>query len=391
MPPLAPGPAGDPQGFGPMAGFGPPPGPMYPPPGPYGAPQFQPAPGHGAGAGGDAGYNTAPHFWMTYEYIMWYAKSQAFPFPLLTSSAPNDLGLPGRASTLVLAGGGNISANPLNGGRVTFGFYGDCDRRYGFEASGFVTEQRADVVDLLTSPSGIPLLARPFRDSANPAVISTLVVGSPSVGQARVILSNSLQAYSVEANGVVNLYRSAPDCGTSCTIDALAGYRYFELNEAFRAASGTILSLPPTVVPGAPTFGDFGVVTPGTPTVLPGIARVGGLPVPSGSQVVIVDEIRTRNQFNGVQSGLRGEVRRGMFSLAMSGKLAIGHMRQTLDVQGQTDILPGTTGGPFGRTFGGLYANSATIGRFNNDEFAVIPEVNLNLGMAVTRNFSLHV
>jgi len=206
-----------------------------------------------------------------------------------------------------------------------------------------------------------------------------------------VILSNSLQAYSVEANGVLNLYRSAPDCGTSCTIDALAGYRYFELNEGFQEASGTLLSLPPTVIPGTPTFGQFGVVTPGTPTVLPGITTVGGLPVPSGSQVVIVDDIRTRNQFNGVQSGLRGEVRRGMFSLAMSGKLAIGHMRQTLDVQGRTDILPGTTGGPFGRSFGGLYANSATIGRFNNDEFAVIPEVSINLGMAVTRNFSLFV
>ena len=59
MPPLGFGPAGDPQGLGPVGGFGPPPGPMYPNPGPYGAPSFQPGPSM-PGNGGN--YGQAPHW-----------------------------------------------------------------------------------------------------------------------------------------------------------------------------------------------------------------------------------------------------------------------------------------------------------------------------------------
>ncbi|MBN9520346.1 BBP7 family outer membrane beta-barrel protein [bacterium] len=401
MPPIAPGPAGDPQGFGPMAGFGPPPGPMYPPPGPYGAPLFQPAPG-GGGAGGGGGGGDVPHFWSTFEYLLWFSKSQGQPFPLLTTSAPNDFGLPSRGSTLVLAGGRNVDVNPLNGGRVTAGFYGDADRRFGFEASGFVTEMGVDRVRQATSPSGIPLLARPFRDSANPNAITTLVVASPALGSGLASVTNTTQAYSVEADALLNLYRSEPGCSTNCTIEVLAGYRYFELNETFRVTTLTSLNPAGTVTPIIST-GPFGQVTVVGTVVTPGTVNVGGLTVPAGSTVRIVDEVRTRNQFNGFQSGIRGEVKRGMFTFGLSGKVAVGHMRETLTVAGFTDIGASTTAAvplaatgtaavlPSGRAFGGLYANAASIGRFTNDEFTVIPEINLNLGLAVTRNLTWHV
>ncbi|MFO0796649.1 MAG: BBP7 family outer membrane beta-barrel protein [Gemmataceae bacterium] len=390
MPPIAPGPTGDPQGFGPMAGFGPPPGPMYPPPGPYGAPLWEPAggPGMAGGAGG------APHFWMTYEYLLMYSKSQSYPAPLLTTSAPSNLGLPSAGSTLVLAGGGDISANPLNGGRVTAGFYGDADRRFGFEGSGFVTENGVNRVTEVTSASGIPLLARPFRDSAAPNFTTTLVVASPTVGQGRASILNSTQVWGVEADALVNLYRSEPGCSTGWSIEWLAGYRYMELDEVFRASSVTRLTPAGTIVPNT-TVGPFGQVTVTGVTVVPGTVNVGGLTVPSGHTVTITDTVRTRNQFQGFNTGLRGEIRRGMFTFGASGKIAIGHMRQELEITGYTDIHPGAVSAPIplvsGRTFGGLYANASNIGRYNNDEFAVIPELNLNLGLAVTQSLSFHV
>lgn len=393
MPPVAPGPAGDPQGFGPMAGFGPPPGPMYPPPGPYGQHMFQPAPG---GAGGGGGVETAPHFWTRFEYLLWYSKSQGYPFPLLTTSAPTDGGLPSRASTIALAGGENIAVNPVSGGRVTLGFFGDADRRFGFEGSGFVTEQGVDRVTQVTSPSGIPLLARPFRDSLTPNLISTLVVASPTLGPGRAVVFNGQQTWSVEANGVVNLYRSEPGCSTGWTIDVLAGYRFLELEETLRISSTTTLNLPNVVTPVLAT-GPFGVVTVVGQTVTPGTLNVAGLTAPSGSTIMIVDSVRTQNQFNGVHSGIRGEVRHGMFTFGMSGKLGIGHMRQVVEIDGFTNIAaPAATvavGNPgvSGRAVGGLYGNAATIGRFNNDEFAVIPEVSLTLGVNVTRNLNWHV
>jgi len=389
MPPVAPGPGGDPQGFGPMGGFGPPPGPMYPNPGAYGAPQWEPPPGHGAAGG-------PPHFWMTYEYLLMFSRSQGFPQPLLTTSAPSSLGLPSLASTVALAGGRDVDVNPLNGGRVTAGFWGDDDRRYGFEASGLITENAVDRVSEVTSLSGIPLLARPFRDTIAPNVLTSLVVASPAVGPGRATILNTTQVWSVEADGLVNLYRTEPGCSTGWNIEVLAGYRYLELEEVFRATSLTNLNPTGTIVP-ITTTGPFGQVTVVGATIVPGSVGVGGLQVPSGSQVTISDHFRTRNQFHGFNTGLRGEIRRGMFTFGASGKLAVGHMRQSLEINGFTDIAPGAASPVAvirpvtGRTFGGLYANASNIGRINNDEFAVIPEVNLNLGLAVTRNMSLHV
>lgn len=392
MPPIGPGPAGDPQGFGPMGGFGPPPGPMYPPPGPYGAPLWEPA-GGPAGAGAGSG---PPRFWMTYEYLLMFSDSQGFPQPLLTTSAPVNFGLPAAASTLILAGGRDVDVNPLNGGRVTAGFWGDEDRRYGLEVSGLITETAVDRITEATSPSGIPLLARPFRDSLAPNALTSLVVGSPTVGQARTTTLNSTQVWTVEADGLVNLYRSEPGCATGWTIDVLAGYRYLEVEEVLRTSSVTQLNPPGTIVP-ITTTGPFGQVTVIGQTVVPGSVNVGGLTVPNGSTVTISDHFRTRNQFNGFNTGIRGEIKRGMFIFGASGKIAIGHMRQELEINGATDIGRGTATGSTlvpvvtGRSFGGLYANASNIGRINNDEFAVIPELNLNLGLAVTRNLSMHV
>jgi hypothetical protein len=387
MPPIAPGPTGDPQGFGPMGGFGPPPGPMFPNPGPYAAPTFQPGPGAGAGGG----YNTAPHFWSSFEYLLYYSKSQSYTLPLLTTSAPTDLGLPGRPSTFALAGGGNVSLNPLNGARITAGFFGDADRRFGFEASGFLTEQRANIVDASTSPSGIPLLARPFFDSLTPNAFNTLIVGSPSLGTGRVIVSNSQQTYSAEASGVVNLYRSQPGCATAWTIDALAGYRYLELHEQLQVTSGTLLNLPSTSTDVTST-GAFGQVTVVGTTTTTGAINVAGLSVPNGSLITIGDSINVRNQFNGAQFGLRGEVRHGMFTLSASGKIAIGLMHEIVDINGYTQLTPGVAGSGTpvsGRAVGGLFANSSNIGRYVHDEFTTMPEINMNLGMAVTKNVTV--
>src|SRR5437899_2222248 len=177
MPPVGFGPPGDVQGLGPVAGFGPPPGPMYPNPGPYGAPAFQPAPPMPTNVGG------APHWWTSADYLLYFAKGQPSNFPLLTTSAPSSQGLLGRPSTIVLAGGDDISYNPISGFRITGGFYGDADRRWGFEASGFLTEKKSNVTDIASSPTGIPTLARPFIDSASIHTFNSLVIANPNFAQ----------------------------------------------------------------------------------------------------------------------------------------------------------------------------------------------------------------
>src|SRR5262245_61352592 len=166
MPPIAVGPPGDPMGLGPTAGLGPPPGPMYPPPGPYGAPMFQPPPGGGGwgGAGGDCGGGfTAPHWWFEGEYLLWFAKGQPVNFPLLTTGPSTSGGVPGQTGTIELVRGEDIPYNAISGFRLSSGFFGDADRRFGALVTGFYTEQKVTSRTFSTdgANTGIPLLARP--------------------------------------------------------------------------------------------------------------------------------------------------------------------------------------------------------------------------------------
>src|SRR5262249_48958861 len=140
-----------------------PPVPMYPPPGPYGAPLFQSTPNMGPSSGNGSG--TAPHFWSSYEYLLLFPKAQNVPFPLLTSSAPNDDGRIGRASTLNLLPPGDSSYGVASGSRIPIGAFGDDDRRYGVEAVGFASEQKSNIQSFATQAGGIPTLARPFVNS----------------------------------------------------------------------------------------------------------------------------------------------------------------------------------------------------------------------------------
>lgn len=391
MPPVQAGPGYDPQGLGPVGGFGPPPGPMYPNPGPYAAPTWQPAgpgPGGAAAAGLAPGMpGAAPHMWTQVDYLMWFAKAQGVPFPLVTTSAPTDRGLLGRPSTIILAGQQDLSYNAISGFRVTTGFYGDCDRRFGFETSGFVLEQKSNITDITSTPSDIPTLARPFLDSANPRVIDSLVLTNPNFATGRVLVDSSTQTWGVEANGVWNLYRSGPDCKTfGCSIDFLAGYRFLEIEEDLEINSISNLNTPPLAIP-IFTTGPFGVVTQTGTRLVPVPVPFGGVTIGAPASVVVQDRVLTYNRFNGGQVGLRGEAHCGMFVFGMSSKFAIGNMHQRIEITGASGFNNPTTG-QVGTAYGGLLANARNIGTYNHDEFAIIPEVNASLGIHLTRGLT---
>jgi hypothetical protein len=393
MPPLGFGPAGDPQGLGPVGGFGPPPGPMYPNPGAYGAPSFQPGPSM---PGNGSGYGQAPHWWTTMDYLVYFAKGQPSTFPLLTTSAPSDNGIIGRASTLVLAGNEDLSYNPISGFRINAGFFGDADRRWGFEASATVLEHKANVTDL-SSGTNIPTLARPFIDSANPRAITSQVIANTTLGQGRAVVGTTNQTWWIDATGIVNLYRSEP-CSTKCAIslDFLIGYRYLQIEESLDINTSTQLNQTGTVTP-VFAVGPFGVLTQVGTTVTPIQYPFGGVSVSTPATVVIQDSFHVVNRFNGGVVGLRGEARYGMFTTTTTMKLAFGNMNQRLEITGASGYADLSrpnpiSGGPnIGSAYGGLYANASNIGRYNNDEFAFMPEINLNVGLNVTRGLTAYL
>jgi hypothetical protein len=382
MPPVAFGPAGDPQGLGPVGGFGPPPSPMYPMPGAYGAQQWQPA----AGAMGPGSPGSAPHVWTSVEYLLWFAQAQPIRFPLVTTSAPSDFGLLGRPSTLVLVGQNDLGYNSLSGFRVTTGFFGDADRRHGFEASGFMTEQKSNASEFVSSPAGIPTLARPFLDTANPRAAASLVIANPNFANGRVSVDTHTASFGIEANGVWNLFRSEPGCSKGCSVDFLAGYRFYQLKEDLGIESVTSMNSFTTT----PNFiiGPFGVPVLQGVTIVPNSVSFGGILVTTPSNITVRDNILCYNNFNGGQVGLRGEVHHGMWVINTTGKFAIGSMHQRIEITGASGFSNANTN-RFGSNYGGLYATSSNIAVYNIDEFAVMPEFNTNVGLYITRGLSV--
>lgn len=393
MPPIGFGPpGGDVQGLGPVGGFGPPPGPMYPVPGPYAQHQFQPGPSL-PGNGGS--YGQAPHWWTTTDYLVFFAKGQQSSFPLLTTSAPNDAGIPGRASTIVLAGNQTMSYNPISGFRVGAGFFGDVDRRWGFEGVATVFEHKANVTDL-ASGTNIPTLARPFYDSANPRAWSSQVIANANLGEGRAVVGTTNQTWWIDGTGIVNLYRSEPGSKCTCSLDFLAGYRYLMIEEDLTVDTHTKLNQTGIVTPVFAT-GPFGVVTQVGTTVTPIPYAFGGVTVSTPATIAVQDSFAVTNRFNGGVVGLRSEVRYGMFTTSATAKFAFGNMNQRLSIQGRsgyTDLSRPNpiSGGPnIGSAYGGLFANASNIGQYSHDEFGFMPEVNLNLGLNVTRGLTAFV
>ncbi|HEY1192241.1 MAG TPA: BBP7 family outer membrane beta-barrel protein [Gemmata sp.] len=398
MPPGNFGAPYDPLGLGPVGGFGPPPGPMYPMPGPYAAQSYQPAPTDGlGGAGGDLGYGAAPRWWVDGEYLLWFNKGQPLRAPLLTSSAAADAGILGRASTAVLVGQGRIGYDALSGMRLHAGFFGDEDRRFGFDLGGWFTGQATSVQSFgaTGNSAGVPVLARPITD-VNGAT-SALVLSAPGTGGASALVTTRNSAFSIEPTAVWNIYRAGPGSRFSWSLDFIAGYRFLELKEDLSVVTATTLSSGTTT----PVFttGPFGIVTLVGSTITPASATVGGVTIQSPTTINVVDSFRTFNHFNGGTIGLKGEGRYGIFTTSGFAKVSLGNLHQRLEVTGVTSFFdPGTRVGNVtirqplvGSAVGGVLANASNIGSYNDDRFTAIPEFGGTVGIALTRGLTGYV
>jgi hypothetical protein len=397
MPPITPGPPGDPMGLGPTASAGPPPGPMYPMPGPYAEPLYQPGlPMPGAG-GVDGGYGGIPRWEFWGNYMLEFAARQPSPYPLLTTSAPSQGGILGQSSTLVLAGQSPISYGAISGMQLGGLFWGDDDRRFGAYVNAFYLENKTISTKIGMSGTGsgltpfdIPVLARPFIDtSTGPAA---LLVGGPGLGVASAIVTTSTETWGIEASGAFNLFRTAPGSKWLITTDLLIGYKFLELKEDLAVITNTDVNAVVTT-PVVVFNGGFPVVVGTTTTPVP--ISVAGVTVTAPGSINIQDRFTTQNLFNGVTIGLRNEMRYGMFSFEAIGKIGLGDMHQILQITGSTNVTSSTgpTGSALsaGSAFGGLYANASNIGRYAHDDFSVIPEVQGNFGINLTRSLSAFV
>ena len=110
-------------------------------------------------------------------------------------------------------------------------------------------------------------------------------------------------------------------------------------------------------------------------------------PFAAGTNILSEDGFSTRNIFNGVDMGLRGEMWYGPLSVEVLGKVAAGSVSRTVGISGtQTVTVPGSA--PVVSP-GGLLALSSNIGSYHNQTFTAIPQVGVNLGWQVNPNIRL--
>ena len=358
-----------------MEGMG---GPMYPPPSGlegYGDPGLA-APVEGGGI--DKG-RAVPKVWSRLDFLLWSVKSQTVNYPLLTTGSLNSQGVLNRGTVGVLIGQQDLSYNLSTGYRITTGFWCEPNRRVGLELGGFSIGQATNRQIFTGEVGGGPLLARPFINSVN-GVQSSIVVTSPGTSGGGVVFQTSNRLYGAEGNLIVNLFRSDPTADYYFTSNALFGGRFVNLDETmqeFSRSNSSAFDL-------ANTFGPTGFVA--------------GSTFPTD----ILDQVRVKNQFYGAQIGTQNELRMGRLVLGGNFKIAFGDMTQRVDIAGATRSTVNTpatttTTGVFfpvstsvpastrtGAAIGGVYANAGSIGKYRNDEFAVIPEFNLTVGYQLT-------
>jgi hypothetical protein len=303
---------------------------------------------------------TAPlsRIWLRAEYLLWWVEDGNVP-PLVTTSPQAALGVLGEPGTRVLFGGsdGGFDYGTRSGGRFSALFWLDPCQTCGVEGVFFFLGQGS--ADFAAASAGDPVLARPFVNPLLGAQDAELVanLAQPDLPDllplaGRVTVSSRSRLWGAEANGRANLCR-----GCTYRVDLLGGFRYLSLDEGFTVAED--LRIPDDAV------------------------------VFAGSRLSLFDSFGTRNDFYGGQLGTQAEVIMGRFGLELTAKVGLGSVHQRAHITGGTRLEE--PGAAVVRAPGGLLALPTNIGSYSRNEFAVVPEVGVNLGFWLSNNLIARV
>jgi hypothetical protein len=276
--------------------------------------------------------------WVSAEYLLWWVKGGHLP-PLVGSLPASQTGTnplpPGSLTTLF--GDDNFSFHEHSGGRFSAGFWLDHDHCYGIDGNGFFLSPKSRGYSAASPPGGDPIVGAIYTDTANG---QTTIIFPVNPTQADETAQASLRErlWGAEAN-----FRTRYVTFASSPIDLLAGFRYMDL-------AGDLDTLS--------TINFHGV----------------------GSRT-FQDHFGTKNQFYGGQVGASLDMRDGPWSLLLLTKVALGGVRERLQIDGQT--RENFFGGPTQTFPGGILAQPSNIGRFTSNRFAVLPEFTANLGFQI--------
>jgi Putative beta barrel porin-7 (BBP7) len=309
-------------------------------------------------------FGPTDRFWGSAELLLWRINDPRLP-PLVTSSPAGtsfgSAGVLGQATTSVLFGDGPQNMGTFSGGRFTLGYWiAPVDCGLGVQASGFWLGKRTDSFSTSSDSTGNPPIGRPYVSAITGTEQSyTVSFGAPTPfasGSVNAALSSWLRGAEFDI-----AYAGENPAVSHRTW--LLGFRYAELGENLSITQNTNL------LPGN------GILFAGNAVVL----------APDG--VLLADSFTTRNKFYGAQVGVRQVFDFDRFDLDVSAKLAVGSVRQEVDIEGASTIVAGGVL-THATVPGGLLAVSSNIGQTSHYRFAVLPEADVKLGYKICENLT---
>ena len=290
-------------------------------------------------------------YWIRGEYLIWFIKSPRVP-TVITQGEFTDRPSPGALGAFgTMPQFGGLRYRGRDGARFTAGHWLDDEQLFGVEISYFFTAGRT-ISQSLSSP-GNPVLAKPFFN-VNTGRQDAALITYPGISSGSISGETQSFLQGAEANLDLNLWQTE-----HCKIEALAGFRWLNLNE--RVGLGSI-----SVVDIAPQFAGQGLRF-------------------DGNTITVRDRFDALNHFYGGQLGGRVEWSRKRFTLGLTGKVALGVTHEMVRIRGATtiDTAPATNANA------GVYALSSNSGRFSSSSFAVVPETGATLKFQITERLGL--
>jgi hypothetical protein len=301
----------------------------------------------------------ANRFWFSADYLLWWTKNGPLAPPLLTTGPANAdiVGGLTQPGTRILFGGAPQDYDTSNGLRLDVGFWLDDNRRWGLEGCLFLLEQRATGFTSHSNAAGTPVLAQPLIDPTTGQEF-TEIVALPGLitGGVAIVSHSRLQGWDID--GLANAFRT-----DHFSLDVLAGVRAVKLDEDLQVATDF-----------APLTSDF--------------LTFRGATVNAPSSLATIDSFQAQNKFYGFELGGRFEWTAGALTVGALGKVALGGTQELVRILGESALL--TPGAPTVTAPGGVLAVGPTVGRRFQDEFAVLPEVGVELRYRLSRHVEVH-
>jgi hypothetical protein len=255
--------------------------------------------------------------------------------------------------TIVLIGNSDVDTHARHGARFQGGLWLDAGHLCGVEGGYFFIASHTVSQGVSSSGQlGAPVIGVPFFD-ADTGEEHAFLRAIPGVTSGSALFTLTSRMQGAELNGVFNLA-----AGGRMRLDMLGGFRFVELKEHLTFATTAL-----GILPANPPAGNNGLVFDTR------------------------DRINTHNDFYGGQLGGRAEFRRGNWFVLATGKVALGDMFEIAARAGDytTNVFNNPAGGTPRNTPGfGTFVQQSNFGSSHRHEFAVVPEVGINVGYQLT-------